>query len=163
MQINEDSSEGPSVPGRHGILASSGWKVVPRELPHPPPRGHMAPLAGRLRPKGCSCFLVPSSSHLQRPLWPTGALRLGTPGPLPLPAHSALPAAWTLGPECGTGFRALWSQDNRAWWMVLWHPLISFTVCPLLLHSPLPTPTPYVQLFSSSQLLQTHCFYLLIS
>lgn len=33
----------------------------------------------------------------------------------------------------------------------------------LLLHSPLPAPTPYVQLFSSSQLLQTHCFYLLIS
>lgn len=74
MQINEDSSEGPSALGRHGILASSGWMVVLRKLPHPPPRVfHMAPLAEKLRPKDYSCFPVPSSSHLQRPLWPIGS------------------------------------------------------------------------------------------
>lgn len=38
MQINisEDTNEGPSAPGRCRVLAPSGCKVVPRQLPCPP-------------------------------------------------------------------------------------------------------------------------------
>lgn len=64
------------------MLAPPGWRIVPRELPCPPPRvSPMAPLARRPRPEGCSCFLPSSSSHPRRPLWPAGSLRLGNPGP----------------------------------------------------------------------------------
>lgn len=142
MQINEDSREGPSALGRHGILASSGWMAVLRKLPHPPPRfSHMAPLAEKLRPKDYSCCPGPSSSHLQRPLWSIGATFL----PLYSPCYVGPGAGvwcWVQGTmESGQ----LGMADNSM------APLDPSRSVHFSYTAPILTPMPYVQLFSSSQ------------
>lgn len=147
ININEDSSEGRDAPGRHRLLVLSEWRVVPScpiVLPGSPSMTLLvwdpdskAVLASFLfqPPKGASmAHWSPKSSLSKSP-----------------PLLSLLHGPWGWSVALSVGHFGIRTRGHGGW---------SYgTSWPTFPHFPF---TPCFHLFSSSLLLQTHCFHFFI-